>query len=507
MSAVAGSALLLQTAALPPLAQPTIIGVALLYFAAVAAIGVWATRRTRTARDFFVAGEGIGLWALAISAMAATLSGFAFIGGPGLVYTAGVGAVFLVLPAAITNSMGAWVLAKRMRLLAEVRGLITVPDAIGARYRSPLAQGLSALAILIATVGYMATNILALGLVIDAVFATGLTAGIWLGMGIVLAYSVAGGILAGIYNDLLQGALMAVASVLVFVYTLQSGGGLGGLSRTVLAADPQWLGPWGKMAPIAALSLFFVFGVGSLGQPHVVHKFYMLKDPRRLRWYPLLMTCALMLTLLLYFGVGFAVKALVAGGRLAPLARPDDATPTFLLHYTPVLLAAVVFSAVAAAIMSTVNSFMSIGAAAITHDIPVALGRRMPNELRWGRISTVALSVVAALVAQQSGMLVALLGIFGWGLFASTLVPALAIGLNWPGATRQGAVASIATGLGLTLLLETLAFVRAFSVPTGVTVAGLSLVASILVFLLVSWLTRRDAPAGIDPDIKLVMEV
>ena len=499
--------LLLQTAALPPLAQPTIIAVALVYFAAVAAIGVWATRRTRTARDFFVAGEGIGLWALAISAMAATLSGFAFIGGPGLVYSVGVGAVFLILPAAITNSMGAWVLAKRMRLLAEVRGLITVPDAIGARYRSPLAQGLSALAILIATVGYMATNILALGLVIDAVFATGLTAGIWLGMGIVLAYSVAGGILAGIYNDLLQGALMAVASVLVFVYTLQSGGGLSGLSRTVLAADPAWLGPWGKMAPIAALSLFFVFGVGSLGQPHVVHKFYMLKDPRRLRWYPLLMTCALMLTLLLYFGVGFAVKALVAGGKLAPLARADDATPTFLLHYTPVLLAAVVFSAVAAAIMSTVNSFMSIGAAAITHDIPVALGRRMPNELRWGRISTVALSVVAALVAQQSGMLVALLGIFGWGLFASTLVPALAIGLNWPGATRQGAVASIATGLGLTLLLETLAFFEAFSVPTGVTVAGLSLVASLLVFLLVSWLTRGDAPAGIDPDIKLVMEV
>jgi Na+/proline symporter len=507
MSAPVAMPLLLQTAALPPLAQPTIIAVALVYFAAVAAIGVWATRRTRTARDFFVAGEGIGLWALAISAMAATLSGFAFIGGPGLVYSVGVGAVFLILPAAITNSMGAWVLAKRMRLLAEVRGLITVPDAIGARYRSPLAQGLSALAILIATVGYMATNILALGLVIDAVFATGLTAGIWLGMGIVLAYSVAGGILAGIYNDLLQGALMAVASVLVFVYTLQSGGGLGGLSRTVLAADPTWLGPWGKMAPLAALSLFFVFGVGSLGQPHVVHKFYMLKDPRRLRWYPLLMTCALMLTLLLYFGVGFAVKALVAGGRLAPLARADDATPTFLLHYTPVLLAAVVFSAVAAAIMSTVNSFMSIGAAAVTHDIPVALGRRMPNELRWGRISTVALSVVAALVAQQSGMLVALLGIFGWGLFASTLVPALAIGLNWPGATRQGAVASIATGLGLTLLLETLAFFKAFSVPTGVTVAGLSLVASLLVFLLVSWLTREDAPAGIDPDIKLVMEV
>ena len=497
---------MIQAQPLPPLAQPTIIAVALCYFAGVAAIGIWAARRTRTARDFFVAGEGIGLWALALSAMAATVSGFAFIGGPGLVYTVGLGAIYLVLPAAITNSMGAWVLAKRMRLLAEARKLITVPDALGARYNSRGAQGLSAVAILIATIGYMATNILALGLVLDAIFGTGLTAGIWIGMAIVLAYSASGGILAGIYTDMLQGALMATASLLVFLFVLKSGGGMGGLSDRVLAADPAWLSPWGKMTPIAALSLLFVFGVGSLGQPHVVHKFYMLRDPAKLRWYPLLMTATLIVTLLLYFGVGFAVKALVASGELPALGRADDATPTFLLRYTPIFLAALVFSGVAAAIMSTVNSFMNIAAAAITHDLPIAFGTRVSNELRWGRIATIAISLIAALVAQLSGTLVALLGIFGWGLFASTLVPALAIGLNWEGATRAGAIASIATGLVLTLVLETLAFVKVFTVPQGVAVAGLALVSSLLVFFLVSALTRGSADA-IDPDIRLVMSV
>lgn len=498
-------AALLQDAPLPRLAQPTIVAVAVVYFLAVAAIGVWATRRTRTARDFFVAGEGIGLWALSLSAMAATLSGFAFIGGPGLVYAVGLGAVFLVLPASITNSMGAWVLAKRMRLLAEVRGLITVPDAIGARYRSRLAQGLSGVAILVATIGYMATNLLALGLVIDAIFGTGLTWGIWLGMAIVVAYSAAGGILAGIYTDMMQGGLMALASSLVFVFVLRTGGGIEGISRTILAGDPAHLGPFGTMAPLAALSLFFVFGFGSLGQPHVVHKFYMLKDPRRLRWYPLLMTGALLVSLLLYVGVGLAMRALVASGAEPALATPDDATPTFLLRHTPVLLSALVFSGVAAAIMSTVNSFMNIGAAVVTHDLPVALGRRMGNELRWGRITTVAISLAAALVAQLSGTLVALLGIFGWGLFASTLVPALALGLNWPSATRAGAIASIATGLVLTLGLETWVYLRGLPLPAGLSIAGLSLVASLLVFIAVSWL----GPAGegeIDPDIRLVMD-
>jgi Na+/proline symporter len=212
-------------------------------------------------------------------------------------------------------------------------------------------------------------------------------------------------------------------------------------------------------------------------------------------------------TLLLYFGVGFAVRALVARGELVPLASPDEATPTFLLRYSPVLLSALVFSGVAAAIMSTVNSFMNIGAAVITHDIPVALGRRVRNELRWGRISTVLLSVAAAAVAQLSGTLVALLGIFGWGLFASTLVPALAIGLNWTGATRAGAIGSIATGLGFTLVVETLVFFKVLSLPAGLSVAGVSLVLSILVFLGLSWLTRGDAAGQIDPDIRVVMDV
>jgi Na+/proline symporter len=201
------------------------------------------------------------------------------------------------------------------------------------------------------------------------------------------------------------------------------------------------------------------------------------------------------------------VKSLVVSGTMPALGRPDDATPTFLLRFTPLLLAALVFSGVAAAIMSTVNSFMSIGAAALTHDLPVALGRRVGNELRWGRISTVVISVVAALVAQASGTLVAFLGIFGWGLFASTLVPALAIGLNWQGATRAGAITSIATGIIVTLVFETLAYLKVYAFPAGVTVSGLSLVASMLVFLVVSMLTRESAGAAIDADIRLVMEV
>jgi Na+/proline symporter len=487
--------------------HPAIIAIAVAYFAVVSVIGVWATRRTKNASDFFVAGKGIGLVTLAVAAMASTLSGFAFIGGPGLVYSAGTGAVFLVLSASITNTLGAWVLAKRMRLLREARGLITVPDAIAARFRSPAAQGLSAVAILVAVIGYMATNFLALGLVIDAMFGTGLSLGVWLAMLVTLSYTATGGILAGVYTDLFEGLVKTAASVTVFYFVLKAGGGMAGISRAITAVDDTFLGPWGKMPALSALSLFFVFGLGSLGQPHIAHKYYMLREPRRLKWYPLLMSLAMTLTLLLYVGVGLAMRAKVASGALPALVRADDATPTFVLAFTPSVVAGVVFAGVIAAGMSTVNSFMNIGAAALTHDLPRAFGRRVGNELRWGRIWTLALSLAAVLVAQVSGTLVAFLGIFGYGLFASTLVPALAIGLNWSGATREGAIASISTGLVLTLLLETLAYFKLFSLPAGVTTSGLALLLSLLAFFAVSWLTRARAASQLDDDVRLVMDV
>src|SRR5215210_3693761 len=500
------STMLIQVA-LPSAARPAVVVVGVLYFAVVVGISVWAARRTRTASDFFVAGKGIGLVALSVASVSVSVSGFAFIGGPGLIYAVGLGAMYIVLPAAVTNVMGAWVLAKRMRLLGEARNLITVPDAIGARYRSPAAQGLAAIAMLVGIVGYMATNALAMGVVINSIFGVGLGWGIWIGMGVTLAYSAAGGILAGIYNDVFQGTLMAIASVLVFLFVLNFGGGLGEISRTILAQDPSFLGAWGKLTPLAALSFFFVFAMGSLGQPQAVHKYYMLRDPLQLKWYPLLKTLGLVLVLLLYFSVGVGVKSFVLSGRLPPLTSPDQATPSLLLNVTPIILAALVFSGVAAAAMSAANSFINIGAAIVTHDLPVALGRRLGNELGWARAVTVLIAVAAAITAQRSGTMVAFLGIFGWGLFTPTLVPALAVGLNWKGATRAGAIASILTGLVVTLGLETSAYRKLFTFPAGVTASAVAMVLSFLVFFMVSALTHAGSREEIDADVRLVMDL
>jgi Na+/proline symporter len=86
-------------------------------------------------------------------------------------------------------------------------------------------------------------------------------------------------------------------------------------------------------------------------------------------------------------------------------------------------------------------------------------------------------------------------------------VPALAVGLNWQGATRLGAMASIGTGLLLTLALESAAYAKLFAFPAGVTASAVAMVASLLVFFVVSMLTRRRAAGELDPDVRLVMEL
>ncbi|MEJ2541712.1 MAG: hypothetical protein P8188_17390 [Gemmatimonadota bacterium] len=496
---------MVQEGAVPPEAQPTVVGVALVYLAVVAGIAVWSGRRTHTPDDFFLAGKGIGLLALTFAALASTFSSFTFLGGPSLLYLMGLGAMMFVLPATLTNALSAWVLAKRLRLVAEIRPVLTLPDVVGLRYGSRLAQGLSAVAILLGVIGYMATQVAGLGVLLDSVFGTGYGWGIWIGTGVVLAYAVAGGIKAGIYTDLAQGLLMAAASALVFLYVLEAGQGMPGITRTILAAEPEFLSPWGLYTPLAAVSLYFVFSVGVLGQPHVMHKFFMIREPRQLKWYPLLVTIAMVTVILIMFGIGVAVKALVLEGTFPPLSDPDRVAPLFLIEQTPVILAAVVFSGIAAAVMSSVDSFVNVGAAALTHDLPVALGHRLDDELRWGRIATVALAVAAALTAWLSNALVVFLGIFGYGLFASTMVPVLALGLNWGGATRAGAVASLSAGLVTTLGLEFVAYLGLFSLPAGVTAAALAMVVSFIAFLAVSALTRGGTADELDRDLQLAL--
>jgi len=498
----------------------------LAYLAVVVAIGAWAGRRTRDARDFFIAGHGIGLLVTGLATMSAAFSGFVFIGGPGLTYRLGVTSFFISISVSLTSALLCWGVARRLRLLAEVRELYTVPDAVLCRFRSRAASGLAAAAVVVGTLGYLGAQIQAMGVLIGSIFGLDARLGAWglpvsmaLGLAVVLFYATAGGMLAGVYTDVFQGALMLVAAVAVFDYAMAAGGGLGGIASAIAGSDafgPRFLDPFGSAPVLTAAGFFFVFSVGTLGQPHMLHKFYMLDDPRKLKWLPAILGGSQLLCSLIWVGVGLAVPALVANGRMAPLDNPDAAAPGFLLGFVPPLLAGVVFAGILAAIMSTADSFVNIASAALVRDLPRAFGRTPRDELRLGRLATPVIAVAAGLFAWLYGDLIALLGTFAFGTFGAALGPVMVVGLNWRGVTARAATASIATGLFGNLTLEFLARQSFFPglprlgwLAPGVLPTSVSLAASFAVLLGVSlWDGRRGGAAEALPeDVAAVMDM
>ena len=347
-------------------------------------------------------------------------------------------------------------------------------------------------AIVLGVLGYLGTQVLAIGTVLQAVLGIDLLAALAVGLGVLAFYAIAGGIVAGVYTDLFQGLLMLGAAAAVLFQCLKIGGGMSAITETLWAMDPDYIGPWGTRGDLAAMSWMLLFGIGAAGQPHAVTKLMMLKDIRQLKWSALATGLSYLVLAMLWMGIGLAMRTLVARGDHPALENPDLAAPTFLLHYTPELLAGIVFAGLLAAIMSTADSFLNLGAAAVVRDIPLALrGRPLEHELMWSRIATGSLLLLSALFALYMENLIALLGTFGWGTFAAAIVPSICIGMNWKRATGTACVASIATSIALNFVLEVAARHGHQLLPPGLAVGAVALLAATAVFVWVSLLTPK----------------
>ena len=124
----------------------TCIGIYMLF---CIAIGAWAMKRTRSTRDFFMAGRSLGVFVLGLAVFSSSLSGFGFIGGPGLVYRMGMSSIWLIVISALGYSFSFYIVGKRLRYFAELFESVSLPDLVAARYSSETTRFLSAIIILI----------------------------------------------------------------------------------------------------------------------------------------------------------------------------------------------------------------------------------------------------------------------------------------------------------------------------------------------------------------------
>jgi Na+/proline symporter len=311
------------------LRQPILLASLALYMAMCLGVGWWALRRTRSTRDFFMAGRELGVWLAGIAIFSSTMSGFGFVGGPGLVYALGLSSIWIVLTTGIAGGISDFMLGKRLRMFAELCDSVSLPDVVAVRYGSQTTRFLTALAILLGILGYLATQMLAMAKVLQSLLrGTEAFAGVSLvtcvavSCSVLLFYCVTGGIVASVYTDFVQGIVMAVAGVLVFLTALTTfEGGPGAAVTALWRDDPESVSPWGTIGIVGCLSWYFMFAVGAGGQPHVITKGMMLRRLRDYRFIPAVAVTGYMMTALLWIGIGLVMRAMVVAGRHPELAN------------------------------------------------------------------------------------------------------------------------------------------------------------------------------------------
>jgi len=441
-----------------------------LYLLALLGIGTMASRRMGGIREYFAADKSLGFVAVAFSARATGESAWLLLGLSGMGAAVGVKAFWVVIGETL-GVMGAWLLmCRRFKRLTDDYDAVTVPDYLESRFddRSQRLRLVAAAALIVFVTIYVSAQIDATGQAFEVFLGWNYYAGLSAGFIVVLVYTLAGGFLAVVWSDVLQGALMFLGLLFLPIAGVCAAGGIVPILESLEAIDPALLalsGPGGWSIPtvLSTISLCLI-GLGFLGSPQIFVRFIALKSEREIRpgalaaaTWTILATSGAVLSGM----IGRAVlteagqdvdKVLGAGG--------EDVLPMLVEHVLPLGLIAIFIAIVLSAIMSTVDSLLVLAASALVRDYYQQVRHPELSDdalVRLSRFATLALALAALAITVTVALntpdrTVFWFVIFGWSGISATFCPTIILSLFWSGMTRRGALWGMLTGfLGVPL--------------------------------------------------------
>ena len=440
-----------------------------LYFSALLAIGYVAARRVTTMRDFVVGGKRLGFWVAAFSAQATGESAWLLLGLTGMGAMLGFSAYWVV----VGELLGVWIMwffmARRFKRLTDHYDAVTVIDYLVSRFRSRshLLRVLSALALSVFVLIYIAAQIDATGSAFETFLGWNYLVGAVVGFVVVATYCIAGGFLAAAWTDMLQGAVMLLCLVLLPLVAYQTIANGEAIYQGLQAIDPGLVNLWGSggftLMNLAVVIGMALIGLGFLGSPQVFARLIAVRDEHQLergKWVALLFTllvdfAAVSIGLLgrfLFTAEGVNTEEVLGNGA-------QNVLPALVEHTFPPWIVGLYVAAVLSAIMSTVSSLIVMAAGSITHDLYARIfNPGLPDAVasRLCRLITVGIALLALTIA----ILVSVLSpertifwfvIFGWSGIAATFCPMIILSLFWTGFTERGAIAAMLTGFFMTI--------------------------------------------------------
>lgn len=224
----------------------------------------------------------MGAWLSALAYGTSYFSAVIFIGyAGGIGWEMGTSAVWIGIGNAVAGSYLAWrVLAKRTRSITRELDAKTMPEFFQKRYDSEALKIFTSVLTFIFLVPYTASVYKGLGYLFSKLFPASVsvsqafTITVIIMAAFTLIYLVLGGYIATALNNLIQGTIMIIGTVIIVVYVVKSpevNGFANGLAS--LNNIKEGLGTITGPDPWKLLSLVLITSFGVWGLPQMVHKF------------------------------------------------------------------------------------------------------------------------------------------------------------------------------------------------------------------------------------------
>ena len=412
-------------------------------------IGLWAASRVHTTRDFAIAGRHLPFYMVTATVFATWFGAETVLGIPATFLGEGLHGV-------VADPFGSSLCLILVGLffaapLYRMR-LLTIGDFYRKRYGRKV-EVLTTIAIVISYLGWVGAQITALGLVFNVVSGGEIstTAGMIIGAGTILVYTMFGGMWAVAITDLLQMIIICVGMLYIGGEVSSMVGGVGAVVEHASQAGKFSFWPALDLKEIIAFTAAWVTMMfGSMPQQDVFQRVQSAKTEKIAVWGSVLGGS-------LYFVFAFVPMFLAYSATLIDPKMVTDLIdtdpqlilPTLVLKHAPLFAQVMFFGALLSAIKSCASATLLAPSVTFTENILRPMMTKMSDHqlLRLMRIVTLVFTVLVTLYAMNSELSIFKMVENAYQITLVTAFIPLACGVYWKRATNQGALLSIFLGL------------------------------------------------------------
>ncbi len=423
-----------------------------LYIGLMAYIAYYATKRTKTFRDYLVMSGKAGAILSGLAYFATQYSMSTFMGVPGTIYHVGYAGMTVSVPGIVFSMMiPALLIGRKLIRLGHKYGMLTMADYLSDRYESTAIRGVLAVIMIVFLVPMMGAQTIGGGIIFTTYTGWPEYVGIII-MGVtVVGYCITGGIRSIMITDVIQGVLMVATAVVAFLAALNLGGGMEAINAKLAGENMALLThpgtnnsyPWQNYISMIVMWSFF-----TIGQPHLFTKFFTMRSYNTMFKAVILGSLGMLFSATLIEWSGILGRVSVVGLE----GKDSDYIIPMILHAgVPTIVSSLMVAGIFSAGMSTVSSILLTTTSAISRDLYQRIFKKDATDddaMVLSRYITVLLGVLAIIIGIMKPGSIFQLILFAFGGLGIWAAPILA-GMYWKGATKAGAFAAVFVGEAL----------------------------------------------------------